>query len=176
MHKMRTCNLSNVCSASAHLKLLRNYIVKNIQLKITTIKFVSLSNQGFFLVEMLVTVFVFSAITLLLSNLFILGITSVTSSQNYNRVIQISNSMNSDFLNGNQVEINPEEITIDTYDCQIEYKLKNGYLIRQQNNQGFERIASVDNQSYFFTENNLIYLKTNNGYNRELKILLWNDY
>lgn len=126
-------------------------------------------NDGFFLMEVLVTVVVTACITYLIINI----ITVATELQAYEGIMSSSvnliGAINDDIEDHTDIKINEGDLKIINRNEVISYEPEGDKVIRRVNGSGYE-VVSTKNKKGKFVENKGIILFTSNGGKVEIPI------
>lgn len=151
---------------------IHDWSVENIQLKTKSNNSALLSDDGFFLAEMLMGVFIISIITLMITNLLVVAMQASELNRDYLNLAKLANGMNGELIIGNSVVATADQIDISTYNHVITYQLTDNKLIRKVDSNGYERVAVLPDNGEFVVNGNSIYYQCE-AFKPNFKILIW---
>ncbi len=126
------------------LKKKRKYVIKN---------------NGFTLIEALISILIMSSIIFLLFNFLLLLKSNINYDKNRSSYTTSIIHIKEDFLESKEYEIKKGNLFLNKYNNEeVSYIFDNNRLIRKVNNKGYEIMLSDVKEVSFQKENNIIYL------------------
>ncbi|MFV0287949.1 MAG: competence type IV pilus minor pilin ComGF [Mycoplasmatales bacterium] len=121
----------------------------------------ALNNQGYTLIEALMSLFIFAIVIVSLLNFLNVTKTNLDNNYNFKEVSLFFSQIQEDFLESKKIKVkSSQELILNNYlNEEIEYKYDRNRLIRQKNHKGYEIMLNNVQSLEFYTKKHLLHLK-----------------